>query len=111
VPFTDESSEPSSREDVWLVIEWEDGEAEAKKFYFSSLPLTTSHKELVRIIKERWRTERVYQDVKDELGFDHFEGRSASSTRPHQADALGVGQATPPKPAGWSPRLLDLRDG
>lgn len=46
VPFTDDSSEPSTREDVWLVLEWEDGEAEAKKFYFSSLPLTTSHKEL-----------------------------------------------------------------
>lgn len=88
VPFTDESSEPSTREDVWLVIEWEDGEAEAKKFYFSSLPLTTSHKELVRIIKERWRTERVYQDLKDELGLDHFEGRSFPGWHHHVSVAL-----------------------
>jgi SRSO17 transposase len=35
-----------------------------------------SHKELVRIIKERWRTERIYEDLKGELGLDHFEGRS-----------------------------------
>ena len=56
VPFTDAGSEPATREDVWLVIEWEDGEAEPKKFHLSSLPLTTSHKELIRIIKQRWRT-------------------------------------------------------
>jgi SRSO17 transposase len=88
VPFTDESSEPSTREDVWLVIEWEDGEAQPKKFHLSSLPPTTSHKELVRIIKQRWRTERVYQDLKEELGLDHFEGRSFPGWHHHVSVAL-----------------------
>jgi SRSO17 transposase len=88
VPFTDESSQPSTREDVWLVIEWEDGEREPKKFYFSSLPLSTSHKELVRILKQRWRTERVYQDLKDELGLDHFEGRTFCGWHHHVSVAL-----------------------
>jgi SRSO17 transposase len=35
-----------------------------------------SRKQIVRTIKERWRTERMYQDLKGELGLDHFEGRS-----------------------------------
>jgi SRSO17 transposase len=88
VPFTDDSSEPSTREDVWLMIEWEDGEAEPTKFYFSSLPASTSHKELVRIIKERWRTERVYEDLKGELGLDHFEGRTFPGWHHHVSVAL-----------------------
>ena len=33
-------------------------------------------KQIVRTIKERWKTERVYQELKGELGFDHYEGRS-----------------------------------
>lgn len=48
----------------------------AMKFYLSSLPRRLSHKQIVRIIKERWRTERMYEDLKGELGLDHFEGRS-----------------------------------
>jgi SRSO17 transposase len=88
VPFTDYQSDPATREDVWLVIEWEDGEAEPKRFYFSSLPITTSHKELVRVIKQRWRTERVYEDLKGELGLDHFEGRSFPGWQHHISVAL-----------------------
>jgi SRSO17 transposase len=88
VPFTDDSSEPSTREDVWLVIEWEDGEPEPTKYYFSSLPLSTSHKELVRILKQRWRTERVYEDLKNELGLDHFEGRTFPGWHHHVSVAL-----------------------
>jgi SRSO17 transposase len=64
------------REPVWLVIEWPSEEAKAAKFYLTTLPRRMSHKELVRIIKERWRTERMYEDLKGELGLDHFEGRS-----------------------------------
>ena len=35
-----------------------------------------SKKQIVRIVKERWRTERAYEELKGELGLDHFEGRS-----------------------------------
>src|SRR5512145_911437 len=45
-------------------------------FYLTTLPRRMSHKQNVRIIKERWRTERMYEDLKNELGLDHFEGRS-----------------------------------
>jgi len=64
----------SKREAVWLVIEWEEGKKEPVH-YFSSLPLETTRKQLVRIIKQRWRTEQAYQEMKGELGLDHFEGR------------------------------------
>jgi len=64
------------REPVWLVIEWPSEEDATAKFYLTTLLHRMSHKEIVRIIKERWRTERMYEDLKGELGLDHFEGRS-----------------------------------
>jgi SRSO17 transposase len=66
-------SEP--REEEWLVIEWPKGEAEPTKYSLSSLPSSTSMPELVRLIKLRWRVERDYQELKDEIGIDHYEGR------------------------------------
>jgi SRSO17 transposase len=66
----------AEREPVWLVIEWLSEEDRSAKFYLTTLPRRMSHKELVRTIKERWRTERMYEDLKGELGLDHFEGRS-----------------------------------
>jgi len=77
VKTTHEDGVPiEDREPVWLVIEWPLNDEQAGKFYFTTLPRRMSHKQLVRIIKERWRTERMYEDLKGELGLDHFEGRS-----------------------------------
>lgn len=73
--YHDPNISPSDREGLWLIIEWPDGEAEPTKFYLSSLPVTTSRRKLIAIIKERYRTERAYEDLKGELGLDHFEGR------------------------------------
>lgn len=64
------------REPVWLVIEWPSGKDQPIKYYLTTLPRRMSHKKIVHIIKERWRTERMYEDLKGELGLDHFEGRS-----------------------------------
>jgi SRSO17 transposase len=60
----------------WLLIEWPRGEAEPTKYFLSTLPVATPLKELVRVAKLRWRIERDYQDLKQELGLGHFEGRS-----------------------------------
>jgi SRSO17 transposase len=60
----------------WLLIEWPRGEAEPTKYFLSTLPLDTALKELVRLAKLRWRIERDYQELKQELGLGHFEGRS-----------------------------------
>jgi len=66
-------SEP--RPEEWLLIEWPQGEPAPTKFWLSTLPPTISFPDLVRLAKIRWRIERDYQELKDELGLDHFEGR------------------------------------
>jgi len=66
----------TDREPLWLIAEWPDGERKPTKFTLTTLPRQMSKKQLVRLLKERWRTERMYEDLKGELGLDHFEGRS-----------------------------------
>jgi SRSO17 transposase len=60
----------------WLLIEWPEGEKAPTHYTLARMRKAPSRKQLVRITKERWRTERVYQDLKGELGLDHYEGRS-----------------------------------
>jgi len=72
----DDGTEAADREPLWLVMEWLEGETRPAKFILTSLPRRMSKKQIVRIIKERWRTERAYEELKGELGLDHFEGRS-----------------------------------
>jgi SRSO17 transposase len=62
-------------DELWLIGEWRPGNNE-RKFYFSDLPATVSKKELVRLVKLRWRVERDYQELKGQVGLDHFEGRT-----------------------------------
>jgi SRSO17 transposase len=71
----DDGWDAAEREDLWLLIEWPDNEREPTKYTLSSLPRAMSSKQLVRVVKERYRTERMYEDAKGELGFDHYEGR------------------------------------
>ena len=66
-------SVPRDRE--WLLIEWPAGEPEPTKYWLSTVPADVSLTELVRVTKIRWRIERDYQELKDELGLDHYEGR------------------------------------
>jgi SRSO17 transposase len=74
-PCAEQGHELDERSTVWLLIEWRDGEPDPANYYFSSLPPDTSLDALVRITMQRWRTERAYQDLKGELGLDHYEGR------------------------------------
>jgi SRSO17 transposase len=69
-----EKAEPYEEE--WLLIEWPRGEAEPTKYWVSTLPATTQLKALVRIAKHRWIIERDYEELKQELGLGHFEGRN-----------------------------------
>jgi SRSO17 transposase len=59
----------------WLLIEWPKGEAEPTKYWLSTLPVHTKLHDLVRLAKHRWIIERDYQELKQELGLGHFEGR------------------------------------
>jgi SRSO17 transposase len=62
--------------ECWLLVEWPEGEAEPAKYFFSNLPAGASLVRLVRTAKSRWWVEPSYKELKDELGLDHFEGRS-----------------------------------
>lgn len=59
----------------WLLIEWPADQTEPEKYYLSTLPDTASLDELVNAAHMRWRIERDYQDLKQEFGLDHYEGR------------------------------------
>lgn len=76
-------AEPEDKEPLWLVMEWLDGEAKPTKFALTTLPRRMSKKQIIRIIKERWRTEKAYEELKEELGLDHFEGRSFTGWHHH----------------------------
>lgn len=62
--------------DVWLVWAWPKDAEKPAKFWLSNLPATTSLKRLVFLAKLRWRVERDYQEMKGEVGLDHYEGRT-----------------------------------
>ena len=63
------------RAEEWLLIEWPIGELEPTKYWLSTLPEETAVDHLVHVAKMRWRIERDYQDLKQEFGLGHFEGR------------------------------------
>lgn len=67
-------TEPHAEE--WLLIEWPKKESEPTKYWLSTLPEKTSLKSLVKIAKHRWIIERDYEELKQELGLGHYEGRS-----------------------------------
>jgi len=77
------------RKPVWLLIEWRDGEAEPANYFFCSLPVELmTRKKLVRLVMQRWRTERAYEDLKGELGLDHYEGRRYPGWHHHVSTVL-----------------------
>lgn len=69
----DERAEPWPQE--WLLIEWPQGGKEPTKYWFSDVSEETDFARLVDLAKLRWRVERDYRDLKQEVGLGHFEGR------------------------------------
>ena len=108
----------------WLLIEWPAGEAEPIGYWLSSLPRRTSLKQLVAISKQRWMIERDYEELKQEVGLGHYEGRNwrgfhhhatlciaaygfliAERSRfPPSAEAGHLGLCAPRVPPGFQPR-------
>ena len=60
----------------WLLIEWPKGEPEPTRYWLAKLPAKTSLQRLVRITKQRWMIERDYEELKQEVGLGHYEGRN-----------------------------------
>jgi SRSO17 transposase len=74
----------------WLIIEWRDGEKAPEHFALTSLGVDgkMSKKKIIRLFKERYRTEKAYEEMKGELGLDHFEGRSFRGWHHHVSVVL-----------------------
>jgi SRSO17 transposase len=89
LPFHNDGWDPArERERVWLVCEWPDDKPEPAKYYFVAMLEKLSKKQMIRLIKERWKTERVYEDLKGELGLDHYEGRRFPGWHHHVSAVL-----------------------
>ncbi len=66
---------PEPRPEEWLLVEWPDEEAEPTKYWLSTLPDDIAIDRMVELTKLRWRIERDYQNLKQELGLGCYEGR------------------------------------
>ena len=123
-PAQGDTSRSEPRAEEWCLIEWPKGEAEPTKYWFSTLPADTSLTALVRQAKRRWRIERDYQDLKQDLGLGHYEGRGwrgfhhhatlciaaygflimERAAFPPSADIRAPPVTIPPLPDGFRPR-------
>ena len=65
--------EPAAEE--WLLIEWPDGASEPDQYWLSTLSADISFERMVDLTKLRWRIERDYLELKQEVGLGHYEGR------------------------------------
>jgi SRSO17 transposase len=88
LPIADQGVPRAERDVVWLLMEWEDGNKAPSKFHFITAPTHVTKKWLVRQVKQRWRTERAYEDMKGQLGLDHFEGRRYPGWHHHVSAVL-----------------------
>jgi SRSO17 transposase len=108
----------------WLLVEWPSDEKKPTKYWLSTLRSNISFAHLVRQAKLRWRIERDYLELKQEIGLGHFEGRGwrgfhhhatlciaaygflvseRAAFPPSETPAAGLFK-TPEFPEGWRPR-------
>src|SRR5262245_17526764 len=108
----------------WLLIEWPSDEPEPTKYWLSTCPKDIAIDELVDLAKLRWRIERDYQELKQEVGLGHYEGRgwrglhhhitlsiaaygfliSERESIPPSAPRKTLLRPPPALPEGWRPR-------
>jgi SRSO17 transposase len=110
------------RDEEWLVIHWPDGAEEPEHYWLCNLPAKTALRELVNTAMSRWRIERDYQELKQEFGLSHYEGRGWRGFHHHAtlciaaygfllSQRLGsrgakknAGPGAPTIPEGYAPR-------
>jgi SRSO17 transposase len=104
--------EPGRREErplEWLLIEWPTNESAPTKYWLSNLPAGTRIAKLVNLAQMRWRIERDYEELKGELGLDHYEGRGWLGFHHHGALCIAAyaflvaerARLSPPKPLAF----------
>ena len=82
-PAHRDDQRPEARAEEWLLIEWPESEKEPAKYWLSTLPAATGIEELVATAKARWRIERDFQELKQEIGLGHYEGRGLRGFHHH----------------------------
>jgi SRSO17 transposase len=98
----------------WLLVEWPEGEDAPAKYWLSTLPAGTPIATLVDTAKLRWRIERDFQDLKQEIGLDHYEGRGWRGFHHHAALSIAaygflVAERSPIPPSGALRQALIAR--
>ena len=78
------------RDEEWFLIEWPQGEVEPTKYWLSTLPEDIELADLVDQAKLRWRIERDYQELKQEIGLGHYEGRGWRGFHHHATLAIAA---------------------
>lgn len=78
------------RPEQWALIEWPDGHKEPLKYWLSTLPVDMSIERMVLDAKMRWRIERDYQDLKQDLGLGDYEGRGWRGFHHHASLAIAA---------------------
>ena len=104
--------EPGRREErplEWLLIEWPTTEAAPIKFWLCNLPAGTRIAKIVNLAQMRWRVERDYEELKGELGLDHYEGRGWLGFHHHGALCIAAYAFLTAERARLSPPLSFLR--
>jgi SRSO17 transposase len=98
--------------ELWLLIEWPEDGAEPTKFWFANLPADISLDQLVHLAKLRWRIERDYLELKQELGLGHYEGRGWRGFHHHASLCIAAygfliaeRLASPPEGGSGKPRF------
>ena len=109
-PAHDDFRRSEPRAEEWLLAEWPEGEGEPTKYWLSTLPETAPLEELVATAKLRWRVERDFEELKQELGLGHFEGRGWRGFHHHASLCIAaygflVAERCRFSPPGWRPRL------
>jgi SRSO17 transposase len=99
-------------QEEWLLVEWPEKESEPTKYWLSNLAATVSLGKLVATAKLRWRIERDYQELKQEIGLGHFEGRGWRGFHHHATLCIAAygflvaeRSSFPPSSAGTRPEF------
>ena len=104
-----ESGRRQERSLEWLLIEWPQSENDPVHYWLSNLPAGTRISKLVNLAQMRWRIERDYQELKGELGLNHYEGRGWVGFHHHGALCIAAyafliaerARLFPPKPLAF----------
>src|SRR6201988_2644022 len=105
----DKRSEPAPEE--WPLIEWPEGEAEPDHYWLATLPADISLERMVDQTKMRWRIERDYPELKQEVGLGHYEGRGWRGFHHHATLCIAAygfliseKETIPPSGPAWTRR-------